>query len=267
MKIAVIASKVTAVTSAMADELAARGATVRIICPENELIELSKIRVEDDLYVLKSVGHLGLGLAGALHAAGARTLNPYPAVALVKHKVAVSQVLHAGGVPVPETFTTTDPERLLPILAQYPLIAKPFDGARSDGIKIIRTPEDLSDTKFSEFLMVQRYCEPDENDRFVKAYYLDGRIFVTKRRWSESDRRNKMSEPFNGSVLLDGIVRNCANVLKLKLFGLDIVISQGRPYVVDVGSFGSLMGIPGAPAMVADRIIRAWEEAKSVPPA
>ncbi len=255
MRIAVIASKVTAVTAAMADELAAHGATVRIICPENELIDLAQIKVEDDLYVLKSVGHLGLGLAGALYAAGAEILNPYPSVALVKHKITVTQILHAAGVPVPETFAATDPEKLLPILDRFPLIVKPFDGSRSEGIEMIRNREELNRAQFNEFLMVQRYCEPDEPGRFIKAYYLDGRIFINKRRWSETDRRNKEHEPFEASAILTELVYKCAKVLKLKVFGLDIVVSNSRPYVVDVQEFGGFVGVANAPKMLAEFIL------------
>jgi len=254
MRVAIIASKVNAITSDMMDKLAHKGAQVRVICPEKQLTDLNRFQVEGDLYVLKSVGHLGLGLAGTLHAAGARILNPYPAVALIKHKVVVTHVLGSAGVPVPQTFTTTEPEALLPLLREGALIAKPFDGARSQGIQIIRTPDDLKNVRFGEFLMVQRYCDPDEPNRFVKAYYLNGQVFLRKRWWSDAEHPNKVSEPVESSDALTELVTKCAGVLDLKLFGLDIVINQGKPYVVDVQEFGSFAGVPDAASLLAEFI-------------
>jgi ribosomal protein S6--L-glutamate ligase len=253
-KIAVISSKVNSITSEMMEELTKKGLTVRLICPEKEVTDLTKLRVEDDLYIIKSVGHLGLGLAGALYAAGANLLNPYPTVALIKHKVVITQILHSTGVPVPETYTATDPQAFLPLLKKYNLIAKPFDGNRGRGIQIIRTPQELLKAQFGEFLMVQRYCQPDEPHRFIKAYYLDGQIFLIKRWWSKSKQYGKEGEPLEASPALTRIVTKCAGVLKLKLFGLDIVISRGAPYVVDVQEFGSFAGVPEAAIRLADFI-------------
>lgn len=252
MKIAVISTKINQIAEEMMELLAKMGAEVRWICPEKQVTDLTKVRVEDDLYVIKSVGHLGLGLAGALHAAGAKTLNPYPAVALVKHKVIVTQMLHSAGVPVPETYTSTDPTVFRPMLDVHPLIAKPFDGSRGAGISIIRTPDQLTDIEFGEFLMVQRYCEPDEPGRFIKAYFLDGQVFLTKRWWSIETHGDKRSEPIEPTDVLTTLVSNCAKVLGLKLFGLDIVVSDGNPYIVDVQEFGSFAGVPNAPALLAD---------------
>jgi glutathione synthase/RimK-type ligase-like ATP-grasp enzyme len=261
MRIAVIASKVNSITSEMVKELERRGAEVRLVCPEKQLIDVSSICVQDDLYVLKSVGHLGLGIAGALHAAGAIMLNPYPIVALIKHKVAVTHILHSAGVPVPATYTSTETDELETLLQSGPLIAKPFDGARGNGIRILRTPDDLINVRFGEFLMVQRYHEPDEPGRFTKAYYLDGRVFYRKRWWTIDGPNGKESEPVSNSALLTDVVAKCARALGLRVFGLDIVISRGEPYVVDVQEFGSFAGVPCAPAMLADLI---YSQSRSV---
>ncbi len=254
MRIAVISSKVNSVTSEMMEKLTGKGVKVRLICPEKQVTDLTKICVEDDLYIIKSVGHLGLGLAGALYAAGARMLNPYPAVALIKHKVVITQILHSAGVPVPATHTATDPAAFLPLLERNTLIAKPFDGNRGQGIEIIQTPDELMNVQFGEFLMVQKYCQPDEPDRFIKAYYLDGQIFFIKRWWSNSKRYGKEGELIEASAGLTEIVTKCAEILDLKLFGLDIVISQERPYVVDVQEFGSFVGVPQASTRLAEFI-------------
>jgi len=56
-----------------------RGVKMQLVHPEERLFDVDRVRVENDLYLLKSAKDLALTLAGALHALGAVTLNPYPA--------------------------------------------------------------------------------------------------------------------------------------------------------------------------------------------
>ena len=64
-------------------QLSARGVKLDLICPEKQLLDLATVRVENDLYIVKSGTELALSMAGALHALGAVTLNPYPTVAMM----------------------------------------------------------------------------------------------------------------------------------------------------------------------------------------
>jgi len=52
------------------------GATAEPVHLGDELIELARIRVDYDLYVLKDKSDLAMRVAAALHAAGAALLNP-----------------------------------------------------------------------------------------------------------------------------------------------------------------------------------------------
>ena len=63
------------------------GADVDMIYPEEQLTNLAHMRVEHDLYVLKSGTELALSLAGVLHVAGAKILNPYPAAEMLRDKI------------------------------------------------------------------------------------------------------------------------------------------------------------------------------------
>ena len=44
------------------------------------------------------------------------------------------------------------------------------------------------------------------------------------------------------------------------MFTFDVIVSGGKSFVVDVGAFGSRMGVPNAPLLAAARITQAWEE-------
>jgi hypothetical protein len=58
----------------------------------------------------------------------------------------------------------------------------------------------------------------------------------------------------------------CVAALGIDMFGLDIVISGGRPCVVDINKFGSYMGVPDAPRLLANYLFAALNRAVSQPP-
>ncbi len=58
----------------------------------------------------------------------------------------------------------------------------------------------------------------------------------------------------------------CGAVFGLELYGLDVVISGGQPWVVDINKFGSFIGVPNAPSLLADHFMLVAEKArKGVP--
>src|SRR5437870_9751654 len=118
--------------------LSGRGVEVELIHPEKQLISLSRVRVERDLYVLKSGSDLALSLGGALHALGAATLNPYPTVAMLRNKIIVTRVLQAAGVPTPDTYVTMKREDLVSLLESGPLIIKTYQVSRGVGTHHVR---------------------------------------------------------------------------------------------------------------------------------
>ena len=110
--------------------LRSRDVIVDLIVPEQGVTELATLRVEHDLYLLKSGTELALSVAGALHALGATTLNPYPAVAQLRNKFIVTRVLQQAGIPTPATYLTFNPPELAPLLDDGPLMVKPYLGVR-----------------------------------------------------------------------------------------------------------------------------------------
>ena len=75
--------------------------------------------------------------------------------------------------------------------------------------------------------------------------------------------RSRAERPVFTDVITDQIQEiadRMSRALTIDMFSFDLMISGGKPYVVDVGAFGGFMGVPRAAEMVAARIIRAWEE-------
>jgi ribosomal protein S6--L-glutamate ligase len=232
---------------------------VDLIYPEEQLTCLSAATGEEhDLYVLKSGTELALSLAGALHAAGAELLNRYPVAAACRDKVVAAGVLEGAGVPTPQTYVTGEPQMLAALLESGPLIVKPHRGSQGRGVRVVREPEDLRSLPVEMgTVFAQHHHPPDGRDR--KVYCIGDQVFGVKRIWPVQTYRDKVGEPFTVSEEIRDIALRCGQAFGLELYGLDIVVSENRPYVVDVSSFPGFKGVPEAALRLADYIYAAGQ--------
>src|SRR6059036_1362881 len=107
-----IRSYMPAVVQAVAES----GVVVDVIHPVDHAVDLSEVRVEHDLYILRHTSGLSLSLAGALHQLGAAILNPYPVSAALRDKIIASRILQAAGIRTPATYVASHPDQLVPLL-------------------------------------------------------------------------------------------------------------------------------------------------------
>src|SRR2546427_12439672 len=111
------------------------GVIVDVIHPVKQMLELSDVRVEHGLYVLKKTSRLALSIAGALHAQGAVIVNPYPVSVALRDKIITSRILKSAGVPTPDTYVASRPERLQPLLDGGRPVVKPYQGPEAVAIR------------------------------------------------------------------------------------------------------------------------------------
>ncbi len=236
--------------------LSEMGVKVDAIFPEEQLTNLAKVRVEHDLYVLKSGTELALSLAGALHAAGATILNPYPIAAMLRDKIVFTRVLQEAGLPVPDTYATAHPEQLAPLLDAGPLVLKPHRGSLGRGIHVVWDADELNAVPTNEGpVFAQRYHKPQGRDR--KIYCIGGQVFGVERVWPAQTYEEKLGQPFAITADLYEIALQCGRVFGIEVYGLDVIMSDGRPYVVDMSSFPGFKGVPDAALRLADYIFTA----------
>jgi ribosomal protein S6--L-glutamate ligase len=239
--------------------LSERGVDVDPLYPDEEAADLGRLRVEHDLYVLKSGTETALSLAGALHACGASILNPYPVAAACRDKVMTTQLLRAAGVPLPDSYVAARPEQLKPLLERGPLVVKPSRGSQGRGVHVVRTAAELAEVKAGAHpLLAQRYKEPKGRDR--KLYRIGERVFGVKRTWPARTYEDKLGEPFPVSDELREIVWRCGTAIGIDLYGVDVIESDCA-YVVDMSSFPGFKGVPDAAALLADYIYEAGRRA------
>jgi len=236
------------------------GAVVDVIHPVAGVTDLSNVRVEHDLYVLKQISGLAVSIAGALHAQDAAIVNPYPVTLAVHDKIVMFRTLQAAGVRIPATYVTSRPDELAPLLEAGPLIVKPYRGTGGHGIRVIKSATELADVPLGkEPVFAQRYHPPQGCDR--KMFSIGGRIFGVKKVFPRRTEADKHGEPFTPTPELCEIVLRCGQAFGIDLYGVDIIESDGTPYVVDMNSIPGFKGVPDAPLRLAKYLYAAAERA------
>jgi ribosomal protein S6--L-glutamate ligase len=240
--------------------LAAAGAEVSSLYPDEELTDLVDTPDAHDLYVLKSGTEAALSVAGALHAAGAAVLNPYPVAAACRDKIVATRVLARARVPVPDSWCTATPSVLAPLLEGGPLVVKPYRGHQGRGVRVVRDAGELDGMEDGGPIFAQRYHEPQGPDR--KIYRIGDELYGVMRAWPARTYEQKLGEPFPVVGELRAIALGCGAAFAVDLYGIDVVVSHGRPYVVDCSSFPGFKGVPAAASRLAGYIQAAAARAR-----
>ena len=258
-------AKVGSVTPDVIELLREWGVEVTVIHPETELIDLHDVRVDHDLYVLKSGTELALSVAGMLDALGATMINPYPVTARCRDKIVATRILQSAGVPVPNAFLAASAGQLAPLIDQGPLVVKPHRGSKGRGVQVVWDTDELGDVATTTGpIFAQRYHEPTGRDR--KLYCMGGQLFGVKRVWPVRTYEDKLGEPFTVTPELHEIAIRAAEAFGIDLFGLDIILSESRPFVVDINPFPGFKGVPDAALRLADYVYEAARRAVDVAP-
>jgi len=240
--------------------LADAGVVVDVIHPTHGAVDLSRVRVEHDLYFLKKASRLSLSIAGALHAQGAAIINPYPVTIALHDKIVTARILQGAGIPVPATYVASRPDLLTPLLARGPLVLKPYDGSDGIGVRVVKTVAELAAVPARrDPMFAQRYHQPQGRDR--KIYVVGDQLFGVKKPFPAKTEAEQRGEPFTPSPELCDIARRCGRAFGIDLYSVDIIESEGKPYVVDMSCIPGCGGVPDAPQHLASYLIAAAERA------
>jgi len=236
------------------------GVVVDVIHPTPGALDLSDVRVEHDLYFLKKASRLSLSIAGALHAQGAAIINPYPVTIALHDKIVTARILQGAGIPVPATYVASRPDLLTPLLARGPLVLKPYDGSDGIGVRVVKTVAELAAVPARrDPMFAQRYHQPQGRDR--KIYVVGDQLFGVKKPFPAKTEAEQRGEPFTPSPELCDIARRCGRAFGIDLYSVDIIESEGKPYVVDMSCIPGCGGVPDAPQHLASYLIAAAERA------
>jgi ribosomal protein S6--L-glutamate ligase len=214
-----------------------------------------------DFHLLKSYTDLGLSLAEMLHRRGERLLNPYPACAVLRDKVATAERLRAAGLPIPRTWSTGDPGLLADRLRDGALIFKPARGVHGAGIRVVRDRRELdafreevsARSSFREPLLAQELVPGSGED--MKLYVSGPDVFAVSKAFSETSFKEN-GRPCAVTDKLRELAARCGRAFGLTLYGLDLIEGPDGPVIVDVNYFPGYRGVPEAAERVAGQIER-----------
>jgi ribosomal protein S6--L-glutamate ligase len=227
------------------DLLRQRGYEVEIGIGDEAVLDPDHLRVEHDLYILKSHTSLWLSVASILHRQGALILNPYRSCLAVQDKIAAAHSLREAGVPSPPYWVTVNTRLLHTLLELHPLVIKPYIGGRGIGVQVIRHHHELSALPPpAQPMLVQEYIAGDE----LKIYVVGDEVFGLRK----PDGVTRVATPVSAEIR--SIALRCGHIFGLGLYGLDVIKSAQGPVVIDVNYFPSYKGIPGAARHVANYI-------------
>jgi ribosomal protein S6--L-glutamate ligase len=119
-------------------------------------------------------------------------------------------------------------------------------------MRVVFEPDELEESGNGAPVLAQRYHRPDGPDR--KIYCIGGQLFGTLRRYPALSYHEKVGESFSIVPELRDIALRCGEAFGVDLFGIDVVVSEGKPYVVDIRSFPGFKGVPDAALRLADYI-------------
>ena len=236
--------------------LQSRGVAVDEIYPEDACVDVAQVKADCDLYLLKSGTEAALSFAGVLDAAGAKIINPYPSVVAMRDKIISTRLLQAVNAPLPQTWFASNPEQLAGLLKEGAIVVKPFWAAsQGRGVQIIKTEEELSAVSREDgVIFAQRYHQPDGLDH--KLYVIGEEVFGVRRVWPPKTLEDKLGEPFEATGQMREIALGCGRAFDVGLYGVDLITSNGKPYIVDINSFPGFKGVPNASALLAEYILK-----------
>lgn len=99
-------------------------------------------------------------------------------ITIANNKWLTAEFLRQNGYPFPTSALTIDKSGIKNLLkkADFPFIAKPVDGARSKGIRIINSKEDLEEvTRYKNNLVVQEKLGEDEGEFTTGCLVTNGK--------------------------------------------------------------------------------------------
>ncbi len=235
--------------------LQSRGVVVEMIYPEEACIDVAQVEAECDLYLLKSGTEAALSLAGILQAAGAQILNPYQTVVAMRDKIIATKILQFADVPLPETYIATNWRQLSSLLNKGPLVIKPYWAAsQGRGVQLVRNGDELREIEPDHGLIfAQRYHQPDGLDH--KIYVIGEEVFGVRRVWPPQSLADKIGEPFDVPAEMREIALRCGRAFGVGLYGVDLITSGGKPFVVDINTFPGFKGVPNAAELLADYVL------------
>ena len=231
----------------------------------DEALAQENMHTRADLYLLKSHAPQALDVAHVLEQQGAIVINSWASSLACQDRVSMTQHMVEAHLPWPQTQSF---DRLESLLSQpdtltslaYPLILKSRYSHRGDLVEKIQSQEQLQQlvAEWSqEPVILQALVASDGWD--IKVWVIDQHIYAARRRTPLEANASKEDFPLTTSDMpeqLSHIIREIGRVFHLHLYGVDLLMTEQGPMVVDINSFPGFRGVPDADTALVNLVER-----------
>lgn len=201
-----------------------------------------------DVVLLKSRSPEARRVARTAELAGSVVVNSPDATTRALDRAATAEAFAHAGVPAPRSWSVAALRHLAdePASRQWPLVVKSRTSSRRDLVRLVSGPAELADLLpdwGEEPVVAQEFAA---NDGFDVKVWVIGEDLSAARRRSALDQVDKSSdEALDPAAFPEQwirAVRGAGAALGLELYGVDLLITDGRPVVVDINPFPGFRG-------------------------
>lgn len=192
---------------------------------------------------------VGVAILTILQNNGVFMVNERGGMELCANKLETAIALKKHGLPHPKTAYVANEENIesavKEIGGKFPVICKTLTGAEGIGVSKIESMESLKSVlqtlwKYGAEVIIQEFLPNFKND--VRSIVLNGKIFAcAKRDKAPKDFRTNIARGSKGgSMQLSDeeikLVEQAARVSKCYYVGIDHVINDGKPYIIEMNA-------------------------------
>jgi ribosomal protein S6--L-glutamate ligase len=201
-----------------------------------------------DVVLLKSRSPEARRVAETAQRAGSLVVNSPAATATALDRAVTAAALDRAGVPAPRSWSVP----ALRVLASdgaalpWPLVVKSRISSRRDLVRLVAGPAELLELLpewGDEPVVAQEFAA---NDWFDIKFWVIGADLSAARRRSALESVDKSADVFLEPADLPEdwtrTARDAGRAMGLQLYGVDLLITDGRPVVVDVNPFPGFRG-------------------------
>ncbi len=238
-----------------------------------EAIAQESMYTRADLYLLKSHAPQALDVAHFLEQQGALVVNSWASSLACQDRVLMTERMLDAHLPWPQTHHFDTLENMLAqpqVLARlaYPLIIKSRYSHRGDLVDKVRSSEQLQALAAQwdqEPVILQELVASDGWDS--KVWVIDEHIFAARRRTPLGANASKEDFPIATSEMSEQflhVISEIGRVFDLRLYGVDFLMTERGPIVVDINSFPGFRGVPDADRALVTLVERLLRQAKTL---
>ncbi|MFN3534477.1 MAG: RimK family alpha-L-glutamate ligase [Desulfatiglandales bacterium] len=193
-----------------------------------------------------TINPYAMAVVRAMESSGVRVISRPEAIELARHKFLSLSWLHKGGIRVPESYLVSNKKNLgcaLRRLGGPPVVLKATSGRQGEGVWLLNEISEMEELIYDQQahksgIVAQEYIDGREVEN-LRLFVVGGRVigglrFIPKRgEFRANFHMGAKAFPVSPDKELESIALKTSHILGLEIAGVDMVLSDGVPYVLE----------------------------------